>query len=150
MTACGLPFISTMHQALGLRFTRMFARVMIREARLLKHPIVYMAHPEEFYPSVHVRPRTYHFGNNVEAGALGWRLLVPKRNSGFRIRWLLYECNEQKIYRDTLQITEFLAERHDVDFMTVDEYRSKLKGSLNGPPLCTTPRCDGFQMTTTN
>jgi hypothetical protein len=148
VTAFGLPFISTMHQALGLRFTRMFARLMIRGARLLNHPIVYMAHPEEFYPSTYVRPRTYHFGRNVSAEALGWRLLVPKRNAGFRIRWLLYECNEDKIYRDTLQMMEFLADRHDVEFMTVDEYRSKLEGSLNGAPLRKVAKRDGVQVTT--
>jgi hypothetical protein len=126
VSAFVLPFMSTMYQALGLQFTRLFAGAMIYEASALNHPIVYMAHPEEFYPSEYVRPKTYHFGSSGQTDGLGWRLFVPKRNAGFRIRWLLYERDELKIYRDTLEVARFLAERHDVEFVTVTEYLSRL------------------------
>jgi len=130
VTAFVLPFISTMHQALGLRFTRLFAGAMIQEAKALNHPIVYMAHPEEFYPSDYVRPRTYHFGRSAETEGLGWRLFVPKGNAGFRIRWLLYERDEHKIHRDTMEVVRFLAKRRDVEFVTVDEYLTRLEGGM--------------------
>ena len=106
-----LPFISTLYQSLGLGFTRAFATLLLAEARLRYKPVVYMGHPEEFYPSRHVRPATYHLGAGAAATLMDWRLFVPVKNAGFRFRWLLYERDEFKIYDRSVKMLRFLASR---------------------------------------
>jgi hypothetical protein len=131
LTALGLPFMSTLYQTLGLRFTRVFARAMIAEARVRReHPVVYMAHPEEFYPSEHRRPRTYHLGRDPGPfGLFHWRLLLPRKDLGFPVRFLLYETDERQIFANTQQFVRFLGEQRRLEFLRVDDYLFRLEAA---------------------
>ena len=123
-SALGLPFTSTLYQALGLTFARGFATMIIADARFGRdRPVVFMAHPEEFYPSRHLRPAMYHIGRRAPSlGRMRWRLFLPQRNGGIRARWLLYDRDEHRIFRNTIKMTKFLVEQRRLLPMTVDQY----------------------------
>lgn len=131
-TALVLPFTSTLYQVLGLTFARAFATLIIKQAGFARdRPVVFMAHPEEFYPSRHIRSAMYHFGNTVTSlGPMRWRLFLPERNSGFRVRWLLYERNEHKIFVNTIKMTRFFVEQRALVPMTVDQYLARLDSGM--------------------
>ena len=131
LTALGLPFMSTLYQTLGVRFTRVFARVMIAEARLRwQRPVVYMSHPEEFYPSEHRRPWMYYLGRDRGPfGLFGWRLLLPQKDLGFPIRFLFYETDERQIFASTQEFVRFLSEQRRLEFLRVDDYLVRLEAA---------------------
>jgi hypothetical protein len=131
LTALGLPFTSTLYQTLGLRFTRAFARAMIAEARFCRErPVVYMAHPEEFHPSEHRRPRTYYLGHDPDPfGFFFWKLVIPLKNEGFRLRYFFYETDEGRIFANTLQFIRFLGEQRGLEFLRVDDYLVRLEAA---------------------
>jgi hypothetical protein len=119
-TALVVPFTSMLYQALGASFTRMFARIMIKEARSMHNkPVVYMCHPEEFYPSNHIRPKW----------KLSWRLFAPRKNRGFQIRQLLYERDEYQIHLRTMEMMRFFGECEQLEYLTVDQYLTRIEGS---------------------
>lgn len=139
-TSLVFPFTSTLYHVLGLTFARAFAAVLIKEAALARdRPVVFMAHPEEFYPSRRIRPAMYCFGKTAASlGFMRWRLFVPHRNSGFRFRWLLYETSEYKMFLNTMGLIKFLSEQRALTPMTVNQYLARLDaagvGQLAPPP----------------
>ena len=121
-TACILPFTSMVYQYLGLGFTRWFSRGLFAEARIRRTPLVYMGHPEEFFPSRTVHPRL----------RLKWHLFYPRKGSGFRARHLLQERDEHRIYQRNREMIRFLCAQEDFQFLTVNEYLDRREGRAEG------------------
>jgi len=112
VSALGLPFISGSLNVFGLRFMRLFFRLLRQESRRTGKPIVYLAHPPEFISSAR---RGSHFKRKNFS-------LSRIRTHGLLIRRSLYRLSGEEWYARTHQLFAYMAAFPDVAFLTCQEY----------------------------
>ena len=118
VTCFVFPFMSRLYSYFNVAAARGFARLMEFEARhVANKPLVYMTHPEEYYPGT----------DHAERMDVSWKLLVPSRQRGFMLRMLFQERSEEALYHRALQMNEFLLSRKGLEFMTVDTFLDRLE-----------------------
>ena len=107
-----LPFVSNSERLLGLGFMRGFFRFLYGESRLTGKPIVFVFHAEDL---------------NAQRGKQrrarwSWRYLRPSRTYGFEFRYLLFECDWQRVQEDQVALFRYMAGFPNVRFLTVRDY----------------------------
>jgi len=123
VSAAGLPFISSTMQVVGLPPMQTMFRLLYAEAKRTGKPIVYLAHPVEFVPSLKKKKQ----GVNWRA-QLKPQFFTPTyiRAHGLRLRMLLYRTAPSDLLSYTQQLLAYMASFPDVEFMTMTEYVRKL------------------------
>ena len=117
VSAMVLPFISGSLNVFGLRFMRLFFRLLRFESRRTGKPIVYLAHPPEFVTSA---GRRSHFNRKDLS-------LASIRTHGLLIRRALYRLSGEQWFERTRELFSYMASFTDVAFMTSQEYVSYLE-----------------------
>ncbi len=107
-----IPFTVSFLQVFGPRVTGAYLAALQVESRQTGKPIVYMAHPEDFFPSQVVHPKwKFHP-----------RQFLPSRNHGFTIRYAFSERDEHKVYEANMAFTGTMAGDHRLEFRTLGDY----------------------------
>lgn len=111
-----IPFTVSFLQVFGQRITGAYLAALRVEGRLTGKPIVYMAHPEDFFPSRVVHPRwKFHP-----------RQFLPSRTHGFAIRYAFGERDEHKIYEANMAFAGSMADDDRLEFKTLGDYVASL------------------------
>jgi hypothetical protein len=111
-----LPYMSNTGLVFGLSFMKKFFRSLWVESRWSGKPIVYMVHPEDFYP----------WRQSSTRPPFRWRDLVPTRAQGFRVRRSLFETDAKRIARMSQALLGHMCRAGRVRFYTVPEYVAEL------------------------
>jgi len=115
VSAFGIPFMSVLN-ALSTRVTKLTAALLTLEASLVRKPIVYQCHPEEFVVGEH----------NPRPMKLTWRSLIPNEKYGIPARWAFLETDDYELHMRNLDMTRYLMQQTTFEFLTVDDYYSSL------------------------
>ncbi|MEE2768347.1 MAG: polysaccharide deacetylase family protein [Actinomycetota bacterium] len=83
-----IPFTVSFLQVFGARAMQRYLSALVAEGRRTGKPVVYMAHPEDFFPSDVLHPRM----------KLRPRHFLPSKTHGFAVRYAFGERDERKIY----------------------------------------------------
>ena len=110
VSALGLPFISSMLNTFGQRFTCFLFDLLYFESRKTGKPIVYLMHPGEFAWKSGQRPKQYSL--KIEG--------IKQRRSP-----LIFEQNVEKRYNMHVELFRHMTSRKNVRFMTMAEYEQK-------------------------
>jgi peptidoglycan/xylan/chitin deacetylase (PgdA/CDA1 family) len=115
VSAFGLPFMSTL-SAVSTRFTKLTSTILKLEASLVRKPVVYQCHPEEFVASEH----------NSRPMKLTWSSLIPNAQHGIPARWAFLETDEHELHLRNEEMSEYFTHQTIFQFLTVGEYYSTL------------------------
>jgi peptidoglycan/xylan/chitin deacetylase (PgdA/CDA1 family) len=117
ISAMVVPFVSSALNVLGLRFFKVFFRLLYAESRRTGKPIVYLAHPIEF---IIPKAKRRHF--TLKQFSPGYI-----RTHGFIVRRALNRMNGEVLYNATQELIAYMAAFPNVRFMTASEYVSYLE-----------------------
>ncbi len=107
-----IPFTVSFLQVFGLKVTKAYLGALRTESRMTGKPIVYMAHPEDFFPSRFVRPKW----------KFGYRQFLPSRTHGLAIRYAFGERDEHKIYELNMAFVGTMADNDHIEFKTLGDF----------------------------
>jgi hypothetical protein len=107
-----IPFTVSFLQVFGLQVMKAYLGALHTESRMTGKPIVYMAHPEDFFPSRLVHPKW----------KFGFRQFLPSRTHGLAIRYAFGERDEHKIYELNTAFVGAMADNDDLEFRTLGDF----------------------------
>ena len=107
-----IPFTVSFLQVFGPVVTSRYLAALVAEGKRTGKPVVYMAHPEDFYPSRFVRPP--------------WKFkvqdFIPSKTHGLAIRYALGERDEYVIYEKNMSFTAELADDERLTMTTLGQF----------------------------
>ena len=115
-----IPFTVSFLQVFGLQATKTYLGALRTESRITGKPIVYMAHPEDFFPSRFVHPKW----------KFGFRQFLPSRTHGLEIRYAFRERDEHKIYERNMTFVGAMADDDHLDFKTLGDFVAAMDGGV--------------------
>lgn len=107
-----IPFTVSFLQVFGPAVTARYLASLVAEGRRTGKPIVYMAHPEDFFPSRHVRP----------PWKFKMRDFIPSKTHGLAVRYAFGERDEFVIYEKNMAFAAGLAGDERLAMTTLGEY----------------------------
>jgi peptidoglycan/xylan/chitin deacetylase (PgdA/CDA1 family) len=117
-SAACLPLMSSLN-SVSVAASKALTIILRDEATLLKKPIVYQCHPEDFI--CYKQPR--------QAFNLTWRSLIPSSRYGIPARWAFAETDGDSLFRRNQEFLNFLKQARAFHFQTVDGYMQSLGSS---------------------
>lgn len=111
-----IPFTVSFLQVFGMGVMQNYLSALVAEGRKTGKPVVYMAHPEDFFPSDVVHPRK----------KLHPRDFLPSKTHGFAIRYAFGERDERKIFDLNTGFVSSMAADPRLTFTTLGQYVDSL------------------------
>ena len=107
-----IPFTVSFLQVFGPAVTEKYLAALVAEGQRTGKPVVYMAHPEDFFPSRFVRPP--------------WKFkvrdFVPSKTHGLAVRYAFGERDEHVIYEKNMSFATRLSRDERLTMTTLGEY----------------------------
>jgi hypothetical protein len=110
-SAALVPLMSSVN-SVSVLLNELVTDILKYEASIVRKPIVYQCHPEDFILYEQHRQR-FHFA---------WRSLLPSDRYGIPLRWALQETDGRVLFQRNQQFLAFLRNTQTFQFMIVNAY----------------------------
>ncbi len=125
VSAMALPLISGSLNVFGLKFMKIFFRLLYDESRRTGKPIVYLSHPTDVMA---IKRKQLPVTTNQS-----W--ITSIRTHGFQFRRIFFRTGGEQLFQATRQLFKYMASFAEVKFQTCSEYINTLENPMGDSRL---------------